>query len=123
MDKFYGTGRLYLLLLRVVRFGLRNTRDQNGANFWASRTRSEMIKKCRISKTLYRAKLTNSAFKGLRNKLAKIGAKSEQEMRAKLKIKNVGIEPKKEIKKCRKWMFLKMSELTKAEKGAIDDEP
>ena len=121
MDKFYGTGRLYLLLLRVVRFGLRNTRDQNGAKFWASRTRSEMIKKCRISKTLYRAKLTNSAFKGLRNKLAKIGAKSEQEMRA--KIKNVGIEPKKEIKKCRKWMFLKMSELTKAEKGAIDDEP
>ena len=82
-----------------------------------------MIKKCRISKTLYRAKLTNGAFKGLRNKRAKIGAKSEREMRAKLKIKNVGIETKKEIKKCRKWMFLKMSELTKAEKGAIDDEP
>jgi len=78
-----------------VRFGLRNTRDENGAKFWASRTQSEMIKKCRISKTLYRAKLANSSFKGLRNKLAKIGTKSEQEMQAKLKIKNVGIETKK----------------------------
>ena len=119
----YGTGRLYLLLLRAVRFGLRNTRDENGAKFWASRTRSEMIKKCRILKTLYRAKLANGAFKGLRNKRAKIGAKSEREMQAKLKIKNVGIEPKKRLQKCRKWMFLKMSELTKTEKGAIDDKP
>lgn len=116
MDKFYGTGRLYLLLLRAVCFGLRNTRDENGAKFWASRTQSEIIKKCRISKTLYRSKLTNGAFNGLRNKRAKIGAKSEQEMQAKLKIKNVGIEPKKEIKKYRKWMFLKMSELTKTKK-------
>jgi len=68
MDKFYGTGRLYLLLLRAVCFGLRNTRDENGAKFWASRTRSEMIKKCRISKTLYRTRPTNGAFKGLGNK-------------------------------------------------------
>lgn len=68
MDKFYGTGRLYLLLLRAVRFGSRNTRDENGAKFWASRAQSEMIKKCRISKTLYRVRLTNGAFKGFGNK-------------------------------------------------------
>lgn len=91
-----------MLLLRAVCFGLRNTRDENGAKFWASWTRSEMIKKCRILKTLYHAKLANGAFKGLRNKQAKIGAKSERETRAKLMLKNVGIEPKKEIKKCRK---------------------